>query len=140
MQIQNDAFARSSPRKATRFCNERPSRSTDHLRRAPSPTESIRSRPCGRLEPRGRLVNRLWSRTKHPMKAYVALLRAVNVGGTGKLPMSTLKQMCEEVRLKQVRTHIASGNIVLRVMQRRQKSSWRLRDDCTHMQESRLAC
>jgi uncharacterized protein (DUF1697 family) len=74
------------------------------------------------------------------MKAYVALLRAVNVGGTGKLPMSTLKQMCEEVRLKQVRTHIANGNIVLRVMQRRQKSSWRLRDDCTHMQESRLAC
>jgi hypothetical protein len=25
------------------------------------------------------------------MKTYVALLRAVNVGGTGKLPMSTLK-------------------------------------------------
>jgi uncharacterized protein (DUF1697 family) len=27
------------------------------------------------------------------MKAYVALLRAVNVGGTGKLPMSTLKHI-----------------------------------------------
>jgi uncharacterized protein (DUF1697 family) len=48
------------------------------------------------------------------MKAYVALLRAVNVGGTGKLPMSTLKQMCEEVGLKQVRTHIASGNVVFK--------------------------
>src|ERR1700738_2074267 len=46
------------------------------------------------------------------MKAYVALLRAVNVGGPGKLPMSTLKQMCEEVGLKQVRTYIASGNVV----------------------------
>jgi uncharacterized protein (DUF1697 family) len=48
------------------------------------------------------------------MKAYVALLRAVNVGGTGKLLMSTLKQMCEEVGLKQVRTHIASGNVVFK--------------------------
>src|SRR5258708_1287157 len=45
------------------------------------------------------------------MKTYVALLRAVDVGGTGKLPMSTLKQMCEEVGLKQVRTYIARGNI-----------------------------
>ena len=48
------------------------------------------------------------------MKTYVALLRAVNVGGTGKHPMSTLKEMCEEVGLKQVRTYIASGNIVLK--------------------------
>ena len=48
------------------------------------------------------------------MKTYVALLRAVNVGGTGKLPMSTLKQMCEELGLKQVRTYIASGNIVFK--------------------------
>jgi uncharacterized protein (DUF1697 family) len=46
------------------------------------------------------------------MKAYVALLRAVNVGGTGKLPMSVLKQICEEAGLKQVRTYIASGNVV----------------------------
>jgi uncharacterized protein (DUF1697 family) len=29
------------------------------------------------------------------MTAFVALLRAVNVGGTGKLPMSELKEMCE---------------------------------------------
>src|ERR1700747_2045076 len=48
------------------------------------------------------------------MKTYVACLRAVNVGGTGKLPMSTLKQMCEEVGLKQVRTYVASGNIVFK--------------------------
>jgi uncharacterized protein (DUF1697 family) len=48
------------------------------------------------------------------VKTYVALLRAVNVGGTGRLPMSTLKQMCEEVGLRQVRTYIASGNIVFK--------------------------
>ena len=70
------------------------------------------------------------------MKTYVALLRAVNVGGTGKLPMSTLKQMCEEVGLKQVRTYIASGNVVLRAIQKRQKSSQRLSADWKHMLES----
>lgn len=46
------------------------------------------------------------------MGAFVALLRAVNVGGTDKLPMSDLKAMCEEVGLKGVRTYIASGNVV----------------------------
>jgi uncharacterized protein (DUF1697 family) len=46
------------------------------------------------------------------MGAFVALLRAVNVGGTGKLPMSELKQMCEELGFSAVRTYIASGNVV----------------------------
>ena len=46
------------------------------------------------------------------MSAFVALLRAVNVGGTGKLPMSELKAMCESAGFKAVRTYIASGNIV----------------------------
>jgi uncharacterized protein (DUF1697 family) len=46
------------------------------------------------------------------MTAYVALLRAVNVGGTGKLPMSELKAMCEELGFGAVRTYIASGNVV----------------------------
>ena len=46
------------------------------------------------------------------MTAYVALLRAVNVGGTGKLPMSDLKAMCEEAGFTKVRTYIASGNVV----------------------------
>ncbi|MGY3081794.1 uncharacterized protein (DUF1697 family) [Bradyrhizobium sp. LM6.10] len=31
------------------------------------------------------------------MGSFLALLRAVNVGGTGKLPMSELKTMCEEL-------------------------------------------
>jgi uncharacterized protein (DUF1697 family) len=46
------------------------------------------------------------------MNAYIALLRAVNVGGTGKLPMTELKSMCEAAGFKQVRTYIASGNVV----------------------------
>lgn len=46
------------------------------------------------------------------MTAFVALIRAVNVGGTGKLPMSDLKAMCEEAGFKSVKTYIASGNVV----------------------------
>jgi uncharacterized protein (DUF1697 family) len=46
------------------------------------------------------------------MTAYIALLRAVNVGGTGKLPMTELKAMCEAAGFDQVRTYIASGNVV----------------------------
>ncbi len=46
------------------------------------------------------------------MTAFVALLRAVNVGGTGKLPMSDLKEMCEDLGFGSVRTYIASGNVV----------------------------
>lgn len=46
------------------------------------------------------------------MTAYVALLRAVNVGGTGKLPMPELRAMCEAVGFAKVRTYIASGNVV----------------------------
>jgi uncharacterized protein (DUF1697 family) len=46
------------------------------------------------------------------MGSFVALLRAVNVGGTGKLPMSDLKHICEELGFGAVRTYIASGNVV----------------------------
>ncbi len=46
------------------------------------------------------------------MSSFVALLRAVNVGGTGKLPMSDLKEICEELGFAAVRTYIASGNVV----------------------------
>ena len=46
------------------------------------------------------------------MISFIALLRAVNVGGTGKLPMSELKAMCEELGFTAVRTYIASGNVV----------------------------
>ena len=46
------------------------------------------------------------------MGSFVALLRAVNVGGTGKLPMSDLKALCEELGFGAIRTFIASGNVV----------------------------
>ena len=46
------------------------------------------------------------------MTAYTALLRAVNVGGTGKLPMTELAAMCERVGFSNVKTYIASGNVV----------------------------
>jgi uncharacterized protein (DUF1697 family) len=44
--------------------------------------------------------------------AFVALLRAVNVGGTGKLPMSELKAMADACGFGSARTYIASGNLV----------------------------
>ena len=46
------------------------------------------------------------------MPVVVALLRAVNVGGTGKLPMSDLKELCERAGFLGVRTYLASGNAV----------------------------
>ena len=46
------------------------------------------------------------------MTKYIALLRAVNVGGTGNLPMSELKAMCCDAGFARVDTYIASGNVV----------------------------
>lgn len=46
------------------------------------------------------------------MPVCIALLRAVNVGGTGKLPMTELKSMCEAIGCLNVRTYIASGNVI----------------------------
>jgi uncharacterized protein (DUF1697 family) len=46
------------------------------------------------------------------MSRYIALIRAVNVGGTGKLPMSELRSMCVESGFDGVETYIASGNVV----------------------------
>jgi uncharacterized protein (DUF1697 family) len=48
------------------------------------------------------------------MKVFVALLRAINVGGTGKLAMGDLRQLCEEAGFKDCRTYIQSGNAVFR--------------------------
>lgn len=46
------------------------------------------------------------------MPAFIALLRAVNVGGTGKLPMSDLVEMARAAGFGRPRTYIASGNLV----------------------------
>ena len=39
-------------------------------------------------------------------------LRPVNVGGTGKLPMTELKAICIAAGFRRVETYIASGNVV----------------------------
>jgi uncharacterized protein (DUF1697 family) len=46
------------------------------------------------------------------MTAYVALLRAVNVAGQGKLLMADLRAMGEACGFADVRTFIASGNLL----------------------------
>ena len=43
---------------------------------------------------------------------YVALLRAINVGGAAKLPMAQLRELCGEIGWEGVRTYIQSGNVV----------------------------
>ena len=43
---------------------------------------------------------------------YVAMLRAVNVAGTGKLPMTELKAIGVNCGFSNVRTFIASGNLL----------------------------
>ncbi len=47
-----------------------------------------------------------------PSRRYVALLRAVNVGGTGALPMAALRAMGEACGFAKVQTWIASGNLL----------------------------
>ena len=46
------------------------------------------------------------------MTVYIALLHAVNVGGTGKLAMEELQALCRKAGFADVRTYIASGNVV----------------------------
>ena len=46
------------------------------------------------------------------MTTWVALLHAVNVGGTGKLAMTGLRRLCDEAGFRDARTWIASGNVV----------------------------
>lgn len=43
---------------------------------------------------------------------YVALLRGVNVGGSGKIDMKELKAVVEAAGMGSVRTYINSGNVV----------------------------
>ncbi len=46
------------------------------------------------------------------MTTYVVLLRAVNVGGIGRLPMSALREICADAGLRQVCTYITSGSAI----------------------------
>src|SRR6185437_14502973 len=42
---------------------------------------------------------------------FIALLRAVNVGGTGLLPMKELSRMCTELGFRNVQTYTQSSNV-----------------------------
>lgn len=46
------------------------------------------------------------------MQKYVALLRSINVGGNKKVPMNELKKCLEKLGLKNVKTILASGNVL----------------------------
>ena len=46
------------------------------------------------------------------MTTAIALLRAVNVGGTGKIAMAELKAFCEGFGLRNPRTLLQTGNLV----------------------------
>ncbi|HUR60950.1 MAG TPA: DUF1697 domain-containing protein [Candidatus Thermoplasmatota archaeon] len=45
------------------------------------------------------------------MATFIALLRAVNVGGR-KVPMADLRALCERLDFEEVQTYIQSGNLV----------------------------
>ena len=65
------------------------------------------------------------------MTAFVALLRAVNVGGTSRLPMSELRDIADELGLENASTYIASGNLIF--------SSSKSESEVRAMLEKRLA-
>ncbi|HME08844.1 MAG TPA: DUF1697 domain-containing protein [Bryobacteraceae bacterium] len=46
------------------------------------------------------------------MKTYVALLRAINVGGKNKLPMTDLVEIFSDAGCVNVRSYIQSGNVI----------------------------
>jgi uncharacterized protein (DUF1697 family) len=46
------------------------------------------------------------------MQTYVALLRAVNVGGTGKLAMADFRAVMKKLGYQNIETYIQSGNAV----------------------------
>lgn len=46
------------------------------------------------------------------MTTFVALLRGINVGGTGKLPMAHLRALLADLGFEKVATYIQSGNVV----------------------------
>lgn len=46
------------------------------------------------------------------MTKYVALLRGINVGGNKLVPMIDLKKILEKIGLRNVKTILASGNVV----------------------------
>jgi len=51
------------------------------------------------------------------MEKYAALLRGINVGGSNVIKMEELKVAFEEMKFADVRTYIASGNVIFSSME-----------------------
>jgi uncharacterized protein (DUF1697 family) len=66
----------------------------------------------GRGESSGPSAGSVGAIKNHSMSTFIALLRAINVGGTGKLPMTDLSRLCSKAGFTNVQTYIASGNVV----------------------------
>jgi uncharacterized protein (DUF1697 family) len=73
------------------------------------------------------------------MKRMVALLRAVNVGGTGKLPMADLVRLCEDAGFEAIRTYIASGNVVFSTNLSPERARTALEDKLAEFAGKRIA-
>lgn len=54
------------------------------------------------------------ARTEVLVNQYAALLRGVNVGGRNKVPMAELRALAAHLGWDEVRSYIASGNLVFR--------------------------
>ena len=52
---------------------------------------------------------------------YVALLRGINLGPRNRVPMARLREVCEEQGCEDVRTYIASGNVVVSYSEGKEK-------------------
>jgi uncharacterized protein (DUF1697 family) len=48
-----------------------------------------------------------------PMTRYLVLLRGINVGGKNPVPMAGLRELLTELGYVDVRTYLASGNVIL---------------------------
>jgi len=57
---------------------------------------------------------------------YVALLRAINVGGKNAIAMADLRAMCDRLGLAEPRTLLQSGNLVFRTNVARSHLAWML--------------
>ncbi len=57
------------------------------------------------------------------MPVFIALLRAVNVGGNSIIPMADLKALCAKLGFKDAKTLLQSGNVVLSARARRPRRS-----------------
>jgi uncharacterized protein (DUF1697 family) len=68
--------------------------------------------------PAGGVTIRVPVRQSHVEQPFVALLRGINVGGKNLLPMRALIDMFIDAGCSDVRTYIASGNVVFAAPQR----------------------